>query len=86
MRAVGDVTLAAVWHPDPHHPITWAMFFGALIVVAGSAMVLIGVFAAVDTWRKAGRPRGDSLRGVLLGGGCCLVAGLVVAAFGIWLY
>ncbi|MDT0457693.1 hypothetical protein RM550_18440 [Streptomyces sp. DSM 41527] len=86
MRAGSDVALAAVWHPDPHHPITWAMFFGALIVVAGSVTLFLGVFAAIDTWRKAGRPRGRSLRGVLLGGGCCLVVGLVVAAFGIRMY
>lgn len=44
------------------------------------------VFAAIGTWRKAGQPRGRSLRGVLLGGGCCLVAGLAVTALGVWLY
>lgn len=86
MSAVGDVTLAAVWHPNPDRPITWAMFFGALIVVVGTVIALIGVFAAFDTWRKSEPPRGRTLRVVLVTGGFFLAAGLAIAALGVWVY
>ena len=87
MRAIGDVRLAAVWTPNPHHPFTWGHFFGFLVVAGGGALILAGVLAAVSTWRSSEQPRYRGLWRVLLATtGCFGVVGLAIIALGVWLY
>ncbi|MEU1476533.1 hypothetical protein [Streptomyces sp. NPDC005760] len=56
-------------------------------MVFGCAFALIGVYAAVSTWRglEPSRRRGQVLP-VALTGGFFVVVGLVVAAFGVWIF
>jgi hypothetical protein len=87
MSTLGSTVLAAVWTPNPHHPYTWAKFFGFVAVVFGCAIALIGVYAAVSTWRglEPSRRRGQVLP-VTLTGGFFVVVGLAVAGFGVWIF
>ncbi|NEB02974.1 hypothetical protein [Streptomyces sp. SID13726] len=81
------VILAAVSTPDPDHPSTWSGFFGVLALVIGCAIALIGLYAAISTWRglALARRRGQTLP-VTLTGGIFVVIGLAVAAFGVWIF
>jgi hypothetical protein len=87
MSTLGSAVLAAVWTPNPDHPYTWSEFFGFVAVVLGCAIALIGVYAAVSTWRglEPSRRRGQVLP-VTLTGGFFVVVGLAVAAFGVWIF
>lgn len=80
------MTLAAVFTPNPDHPLTWSGFFGFLAVCVGCAIALIGVYAAISTYRglDPSRRRGQALP-VTLMGGFFAVVGLGVAAFGVWI-
>jgi hypothetical protein len=81
------IDLAAVWTPNPHHPYTWAKFFGLLAVVVGCAIAYIGVYATYTTWRDSDRPsRREHQRLFIVTAGVFLAVGLAVAAFGVWLF
>lgn len=83
---VGDVRLAAVWTPNPHHPFTWERFFGLFVVAVGGMLILAGVLAVITTWRSAEEPRYRGQWRVLLGTmGCFGVVGVAIIAFGVWL-
>ncbi|WP_329294108.1 hypothetical protein [Streptomyces pseudovenezuelae] len=60
MRALSDVTLAAVWTPNPHHPYTWAMFLGFLLLVFGGAITVTGAYATVTLLRGPGERKWGS--------------------------
>ncbi|GAA1370533.1 hypothetical protein [Streptomyces beijiangensis] len=77
--------LVAVGHHYSHSP-GWDDFFVALVLVVGATLALLGMHSGVTAWRTAGPPRGRALRGALLGTGLLLVPGLMIAAFGVWLY
>ncbi|MEU1475910.1 hypothetical protein ACFYZ8_00820 [Streptomyces sp. NPDC001668] len=47
MRALSDVTLAAVWTPDPDHPYTWTKFLGFWCLVAGVGIAVLGLTLSV---------------------------------------
>lgn len=87
MRPHSEAALAAVFTPNPHHPLTWVALLGFLAVVIGCAIALIGVYAAFSTWRglDSSHRRGQVLP-VTLTGGFFVVVGLAVAAFGVWLF
>jgi hypothetical protein len=76
-----------VFTPNPDHHSTWSGFFALVALVIGCAIALIGVYAAVSTWRglEPSRRRGQALP-VALTGGFFVVVGLAVAAFGVWLF
>ncbi|MEV0094333.1 hypothetical protein [Streptomyces sp. NPDC050738] len=78
-------TLAAVGHHFSHSP-GWDDFFVALVLVVGATLALLGLHSAFTAWRGPEPPRGRALRGALLGTGLLLVPGLMIAAFGVWLY
>ena len=81
------VIIAAVFTPNPDHPSTWSGVFGFLALVFGCAIALIGLYAAISTWRglEPSRRRGQVLP-VALTGGFFVVVGLAVAAFGVWIF
>jgi len=83
---LGQTALAAVVTPNPDHPSTWSGFLGFVALVIGCALALIGVYAAVSTYRglDPARRRGQALP-VTLTGFFFVVIGLAVAAFGVWI-
>ncbi|RPF34311.1 hypothetical protein [Streptomyces sp. TLI_185] len=48
---LGDVILAGVAHNNPNYDPGWKGFFAALVVIAGGAIVLVGVIAGLIAWR-----------------------------------
>lgn len=86
MSPLGQTALAAVVTPNPDHPSTWSGFLGFVALVIGCALALIGVYAAVSTYRglDPARRRGQALP-VTLTGFFFVVIGLAVAAFGVWI-
>ncbi|MEU6354299.1 hypothetical protein ABZ896_34065 [Streptomyces sp. NPDC047072] len=87
MSPLGEVALAAVFTPNPHHPLTVSGFFEYAAVVVGCAIALIGIYAAISTYRglDPSRRRGQALP-VTLTAGFFVVIGLTVAAFGLWIF
>jgi hypothetical protein len=86
VNPLSDAALAAVFTPDPGHPLTRGGLLGFLAVVAGCAIDLIGLYAAVITWRglEPSRRRAQMLP-ITLTGGFFMAVGLAVAAFGRWI-
>ncbi|WP_030315797.1 hypothetical protein [Streptomyces sp. NRRL B-3229] len=86
MSLLGGTALAAVFTPNPNHSSTWSGFFGFLALAIGCAIALIGLYAAISTWRglDPSRRRGQVLP-VTLTAGCFLVVGAAVAALGAWI-
>ncbi|MFF0018284.1 hypothetical protein [Streptomyces sp. NPDC005374] len=60
MRTFSDVTLAAVWTPNPDHPYTWAMFLGFIMLVFGGAITVTGAIATVTLLRGPGERKWGS--------------------------
>lgn len=87
MSPLGGTALAAVFTPNPNHSSTWSGFFGFLAVGIGCVIALIGVYAAISTYRALdpARRRGQTLP-VTLTGGTFVIIGLAVAAFGVWIF
>ncbi|WP_330264196.1 hypothetical protein [Streptomyces griseorubiginosus] len=87
MSPLGEVALAAVFTPNPKHPLTVSGFFEFLAVGIGCAIALIGLYAAISTYRGLDptRRRGQILP-VTLTGGFFVVIGLAVAALGAWIF
>lgn len=87
MSPLGGTALAAVFTPNPDHPSTWSTFFGLLALGIGAAIALIGLFAAIGTYRglDPARRRGQALP-LTLTAGFFVVVGLAVAAFGVWIF
>ncbi|WP_328750856.1 hypothetical protein OHT57_35555 [Streptomyces sp. NBC_00285] len=86
MSPLGETVLAAVFTPNPDHSSSWSGFFGFVALVIGCAIALIGVYAAVSTWRglEPARRRGQVLP-VTLTGGFFVTVGAAIAAFGLWI-
>jgi hypothetical protein len=81
------VALAAVFTPNPDHPLTWTGSFGFLAVVIGCAIALIGAYAAFSTWRElAPSRRRAQLLPLTILAAVFLAVGLAVTAFGVWLF
>ncbi|MFI6442019.1 hypothetical protein [Streptomyces sp. NPDC050759] len=87
MTSLSDVALAAVFTPNPDHPLTWTGFFGFLAVVIGCAIALIGAYAAFSTWRglEPSRRRAQLLPLTILAA-IFLAVGLAGVALGVWLF
>jgi len=87
VSSLGGTALAAVFTPNPGHHSTWSGFFGLVALVIGCAIALIGLYAAITTWRglEPSRRRGQALP-VTLTGGFFMAVGLAVAAFGVWIF
>ncbi|EDY57279.1 MULTISPECIES: hypothetical protein [Streptomyces] len=86
MSPLGGAALAAVVTPNPDHPSTWSGFLGFVALVIGCALALIGVYAAVSTYRglDPARRRGQALP-VTLTCFFFVAIGLAVAALGVWI-
>ncbi|MFF4058192.1 hypothetical protein ACFYZ8_00815 [Streptomyces sp. NPDC001668] len=80
-------SFAAVFTPNPDHPLAWTGFFGFVAMVIGCATAAIGAYAAFSTWRELepSRRRAQLLPLTILAA-VFLAAGLTVVAFGIWLF
>ena len=87
MSTLSDMTLAAVWTPNPDHPFTLSKVFGFVAVVIGCAIALIGAYAAFSTWRglDPSRRRAQLLPLTILAA-VFLAVGLAVTALGVWLF
>lgn len=86
MSPLGEAALAAVFTPNPNHSSTWSGFFGFLALAVGCAIALIGLYAAISTWRGLDPSRRrDQVLPVTLTGGCFLVVGAAIAALGVWI-
>ncbi|MET7689726.1 hypothetical protein ABZT06_17395 [Streptomyces sp. NPDC005483] len=47
MSDPGAVPLAAVFTPNPDHPLTWTGLFGFLILIVGIGIVVLGAVLSV---------------------------------------
>lgn len=82
MHREAGVTLAGVAHNNPHYSPGWSGFFGVLVILAACPPVIAGAMITV----VSGRHMKDVKKwyGHLIGP-LVLLAGLAVAAFGVWL-
>lgn len=87
MSILGGTTLAAVFTPNPDHPLTWINFVGYVLLIIGCAIALIGIYAAITTYRDLDPSRRRS-QALPLGitAGVFVVIGAAVAAFGAWIF
>jgi len=81
VRTLGDTTLAAVWTPNPNHPLTWVNFIGYLLLIVGGVIVVTGVV----TTALLARGRGERKWGDYVIGPFILGVGLAVAYAGVQL-
>ena len=87
MSTLGGGTLAAVFTPNPHHPLTWVNFVGYLLLIGGCGIACIGVYAGAHTYRglEPSRRRGQVVP-ITLFAGFFLLVGSALAALGVWLF
>ena len=82
MSTLRGVALAAVWTPNPNHPLTLVNFFGYLMLIIGCVIMVTGVVATVLISRgKSQKKWGDHVVGPFI-----LAIGLVLAYFGVRLF
>lgn len=86
MIPTGYLSTAAVWTPNPDHPLTWAGFFALLVVILGIGTTLIGVLVAYGARGSLRAPRERPIAPVIVTTGVIVLAGLGVTVLGLWLY
>jgi len=79
VSTLGHMALAAVFTPNPDHPLTWTGLFGFLILIFGVGIVVLGVGLSVVLVRGVeDRKWGDYVIGPVI-----LVIGLAVSYGGV---
>ncbi|MGW9047655.1 hypothetical protein ACWGQL_34670 [Streptomyces lydicus] len=86
MSSTDYLRTAAVWTPNPGHPLTWGGFFALLLMITGGAVVLIALLVAYGARASFCAPRERPLAPLLATTGVLVLTGAGLTALGLWLY